>query len=473
MSDATLQPETTDAVEPNGQRHRLGVLRPLKIRDFRLLWTGMTVSFLGDGIYVVALAWQVYAISNTPTALSVVTFAMSVPLISLLLFSGVLSDRFDRRLVMIAGDLFRFAAVGIAATLAITGVIEVWHLVVLSAFYGVGEALFYPAFGAVVPDIVPTDLLTEANSLDGFVRNGAERLIGPALGGVLIGVFGVGWALMFDALTFLVSIAMLLLIRHRPQVVAEAPAPALQEIKEGFSYARSQPWLIATLLSALVTVLFIMGPARVLIPFVVKNELGGSAGDLGIVYTAGGIGAIVGAILLGQRGLPRRHILFLYMCFGTGVSLRLFYAFVQELWQAIALEAMTWLAFSWGQIAWMTLMHKLVPSRLRGRVTSLDWLISLGLFPVSLIAAGPLAEAIGVRETMFMAGLFGGIATFAFLLWPGVRDTERTGMSVTEVPGAGEDHGDAVLVGGGDDLLVSHGTSGLDDRGGTGGDGRV
>ena len=134
---------------------------------------------------------------------------------------------------------------------------------------------------------------------------------------------------------------------------------------------------------------------------------------------------------------------------------------------------MTWMAFSWGQIAWMTLMHKLVPSRLMGRVTSLDWLISLGLFPVSLIAAGPLAEAIGVRQTMFIAGSFGGIATFAFLLWPGVRDTERTGLSVPEVPGSGEDHGDAVLVGGGDDLLVAHGTTGLDDRSSPGRDRRV
>ena len=472
MSDAT--PKNHQTTE-NGSRKRrtIGMLRPLKIRDFRLLWTGMTVSFLGDGIYVVALAWQVYDISNTPTALSVVTFAMSVPLVSMLLFSGVLSDRFDRRYVMIAGDLFRLFSVSVAAGLSIAGVIEVWHLVILSAFYGVGEALFYPAFGAVVPDLVPTDLLTEANSLDGFVRNGAERLIGPALGGVIIGIGGPGWAFGIDALTFVASIVSLLLISHRPQVAPEAPAPALQEIKDGFNYARSQPWLIATLLSALVTVLFIMGPARVLIPYVVKNELGGTAGDLGLVYTAGGVAAILGALFLGQRGLPQKHILFLYMCFGTGVTLRLFYAFVQELWQAIVLEFMTWLAFSWGQIAWMTLMHKLVPSRLMGRVTSLDWVISLGFFPVSLIAAGPLAEAIGVRQTMFIAGLFGGIATFAFLLWPGVRDTEKTGLSVTEVPGPGEDHGDAVLVGGSDDLLVAHGTSGLDDGGRSGGDGRV
>ncbi len=194
---------------------RANLLEPLRLRDFRLLWTGMVVSLLGDGIFLVAMAWQVYELSDAPTALSIVGIAMSTPHVLLLLVGGAVSDRFDRRTVMITADLVRGAAVAVLGILSLGGVIEVWHIAVLAAFYGAGTAFFGPSFDAIVPDLVPSTLLTQANSLDQFVRPAAWQLAGPAIGGVIIGVWGAGGAFLLDAGTFAVSIVALAAMRPR------------------------------------------------------------------------------------------------------------------------------------------------------------------------------------------------------------------------------------------------------------------
>jgi DHA3 family tetracycline resistance protein-like MFS transporter len=128
---------------------RIGMLRPLRIRDFAFLWTGLTISLMGDGLFLVAIAWQVFELSNTPVALSAVTFAWSLPMVVFLLVGGAVSDRFDRRYVMIAGDLIRAGAIGAMGVLVVTGIVEIWHLVVLAAVYGIGQAFFPPAFGSL------------------------------------------------------------------------------------------------------------------------------------------------------------------------------------------------------------------------------------------------------------------------------------------------------------------------------------
>src|SRR4051794_23983552 len=136
---------------------RVGVLRPLRHRDFGLLWAGMSVSIVGDGFYQVALAWQVYLISDTPTALSIVGAAVTLPNVLFVLFAGVVTDRFDRRHVLILADLLRALAIGLMGVLSISGQIALWHIVALSVVVGIGESFFGPAFTALVPDLVPRD----------------------------------------------------------------------------------------------------------------------------------------------------------------------------------------------------------------------------------------------------------------------------------------------------------------------------
>src|SRR5689334_15771386 len=228
------------------QLRRMKILRPLAIRDFALLWGGMTVSFLGDGLYMVAIAWQVYAISNVPTALALVGIAWMVPQVLLLLVGGAVSDRFERRRVLMVSDAIRGSAIAAIGVLSVTGTLELWHVVALVAVYGAGGAVFTPAFTGIIRDVVPRDLLLEANSLGQFVRPLCVRLLGPAIGGVLIGVASVGTAFLVDAGTFAFSAAAFLLMHTRS--VPDARRRSLgRDIAEGIAYVRSQTWLWATL----------------------------------------------------------------------------------------------------------------------------------------------------------------------------------------------------------------------------------
>ena len=163
---------------------RVGILRPLRIRDFAFLWIGLTVSFIGDGVYIIAIAWQTYDLSNSPSALAAVGIAWSLPQVILLLITGVLSDRVDRRLLMIAGDVIRGVAIATIGIMSIGGTLTMTWLIGLVVVYGAGQALFGPAFSSIVPQVVPEDLLVEANSLGQFVRPVAWTLIGPLVGGV-------------------------------------------------------------------------------------------------------------------------------------------------------------------------------------------------------------------------------------------------------------------------------------------------
>src|SRR4051794_23973926 len=131
------------------------MLAPLRLREFRLLWTAMTASLLGDGVLLVALAWQVYTLSDAPTALALVGLATSLPHLAFLLVGGVLSDRLDRRRLMVGADLVRGAAIAVLAVLAISGALALWEIVALVAVYGAATAFFGPAFDAIVPELVP------------------------------------------------------------------------------------------------------------------------------------------------------------------------------------------------------------------------------------------------------------------------------------------------------------------------------
>jgi MFS family permease len=413
-----------EGLDRPGGFSRVRMLTPLRHRDFRLLWSGMCVSLMGDGIFLVAMAWQVYALSNAPTALALVGIAMTVPTIAFLLLGGVVSDRLDRRRVMLAADLTRGVAVALMAVLSMSGLLELWHVVALVAVYGAGAAFFGPAFDAIVPDVLPASELARANSLDQFVRPVALRLAGPALGGLLIDAVGVGTAFAFDAASFAISAIALVCMTTRTPLHAAERASVGADIRTGLRYVRRHVWLWATFATAAVAYLLFMGPAEVLLPYIVKNELGGSAADLGLVFAAGGIGSVGCAVVLGQRGLPRRDITFMYVAWTLATVAVAGYGLASAVWQ-LMLASLAFNALETaGTIVWATAKQRHVPAALLGRVSSLDWLISIGLLPVSFALTGPVSGAIGVRATLVGAGLIGAAVTLAALFAPGMRAIE-------------------------------------------------
>jgi DHA3 family tetracycline resistance protein-like MFS transporter len=413
-----------EALDRPGGLARVNLLAPLRHRDFRRLWAGMTVSLVGDGAFLVAMAWQVYALSNAASALSLVGIAMTVPTILLLLLGGVVSDRLDRRRVMLSADLVRGAAVGALAVLALTHEIEVWHVAALAGLYGAGTAFFTPAFDAVVPELLEADELAPANALDQLVRPVAFRLIGPLLGGLLVGWLGAGLAFALDAGTFVVSAAAVASMSMRGRRAAPGASSVTADIREGLRFVRGHVWLWGTLVSAAIAYLVFMGPAEVLLPYMVKNEVHAGATQLGLVFASGGIGAIACALVMGQRGLPRRTITWMYVAWTLATVAVAGYGLAQTAWQLMAACLVFNVLETAGTIIWATVKQQHVPERLLGRVSSLDWLISIGLLPLSFALTGPVVDLIGPRATLVGAGVVGGIVTLSALFLPGMRSIE-------------------------------------------------
>jgi MFS family permease len=404
------------------------VLRPLRERDFALFQGGTTITLLGDGIFTVAIAWQVYDIWNVPTAFAIVGLAETVPLIALLLLSGVAVDRFERRWVLFWASLVRGVCVGALGLLAVSGALELWHVIAIAVVYGAGRAFEGPASGAIIPDLVPAALLVQANSLVGMVRPLALRLLGPALGGFIVYRFGAGTAFLLDAVSFFLACGIVTLLRPRMAAIQrEAHQSIREDIREGVVFVRKHVWLWGTLLWALVAVLFANGPFIVLIPYIVKNELGGDAGDLGLVYAAGGLGAVLSSLIIGQTGLPRRHITFMYLLWAIGLFDLFLYTVCRAPWHAMVVCFFAEAILSAGLIVWVTLMQRVVPTELLGRVKSVDWMVSMGFLPLSFALVGPLAAWLGAETVMAVAGIAGSLLTVAFYFLPGMRNTETTG----------------------------------------------
>jgi DHA3 family tetracycline resistance protein-like MFS transporter len=384
----------------------------------------MAVSLLGDGIFLIAIAWESYALWNAPAALSIVGIGMALPTVTFLLVGGIVSDRYDRRRVMIWADGVRALAVGLLAVFVLASSLRFWELVVLVAVYGSGTAFFTPAFEAVVPDLLPGEDLPAANSLDQFVRPIALRLAGPLVGGALVSA-SAGLAFTVDAVSFGASLVAVAAIRPRSVVRDDANASAAAAVKEGLRFIRKRVWLWGTLASAAIAYLLFLGPTEVLLPYVVKNELHASAGTLGLVFAAGGVGAVGSAIWMGSRGHPRRDVSFIYGTWTVATLAVAGYGLATAAWQLMVACLVFNALETAGTIVWATLKQRHVPSSMLGRVSSLDWMISIGLLPLSFALTAPVAAAVGVRATLVGAAIVGAVVTLGALFLPGMRDLER------------------------------------------------
>lgn len=403
-------------------------LSPFASRDFRLLWTASTISLLGDGVWYVAIGWQTLSVSNSATALAMVWLAFTLPHIAMLLFGGVLSDRLPRRRVLLGANIVSGIFVGAIAILSLGGVLSLWQLLILVAGYGASEAVFGPAYGAIVPDLVDREVLTQANSLNQLNRPLALRLAGPALGGALVAGLGVGTALAFDAATFAVSAVILSRMavpRTALAAVEKSVRAILRDVGEGFSAVRRVPWLYAGMGADAIGTLATWGCVQSLVPVLVRDDLGGGAGALGAIYAAGGVGAVAAALLTGSRGSPRRPVTVLFVVLAGKVAAVGVFGFATSTATAMVASFLMGAASTIGLVIWMTLIHERVQGELLGRVNSIDWLVSTSLMPVALAVVGPLADRFGVRALLMAVGFGGSLLLLAFLFAPGVLAGEK------------------------------------------------
>jgi MFS family permease len=307
---------------------------------------------------------------------------------------------------------------------------------VIGACFAVGNALFNPAATAIVPDLVPSDRLSEANALLGAVRPAMLRLAGPALGGLTIAWAGPGAAFLVDAATFIASAALLAGMRPRPPAHGGADTSTggasrpLRELAEGLRFVRARPWCWSWLVCVGVSMLAYYGPVEVLLPYVLLNDFSYDTGEagraLGLILGAGGLGSVAASVLVGRFKLPRRFMTALYAGEAVAILSVGAYGLMTALWQAVLAGFVMGGLMTFTEVVWTTVLQRLVPRHLLGRVSGVDWFASLGLLPVSFALVGPLAQLFGARPTLVVGAVVGAsMPVLLAVLVRGARAPER------------------------------------------------
>lgn len=400
----------------------LTTFRALSNRSLALLWGGQTISRLGDSVYTIALAWWVLQKTGSATAMGAVLICATIPLLAFLLFGGVAVDRFPRLRLMLASDLLRGAMVTLIAALAATQSLALWELCAMSAIFGAVEAVFYPAYAAVIPDLAPPDLLTSANSLRA-ISSQASQLVGPALAAAIIATSGVTLAFAMDGLSFFLSALCLIAVPRAPALSAPAERETgiLDDVREGFGLVLRTPWLWITLVVACASTLFLVGPVEAALPLLVKQRFGERVGLYALLTALDAVGSLAAALWLGRfKRLRRRGPLIYGAWFAASMMLLLIglplpapVASAAFLLQGAALETLG--------LAWMNTLQEFIPRDTLGRVNSIDVLVSSGLLPLGFALAGVAADHLGAAPVFILGGAISGAIIALGLLHPAVR----------------------------------------------------
>jgi MFS family permease len=400
---------------------RPGSLAAFRSRDFRLLWGGQTISFVGDAAFIVALGWRVTALTGDARSLAFVLALDSLAMLATLLWGGVLADRHSRRLLMISSDLARAVVAGVFFALDASGHLGLTSILVLAACFGAADGFFQPAFGGIVPLVVEAPLLASASSWIGIARQGSA-VVGPAIAAGLYATTGpnVVWAV--EALSFLVSAGALWLARPR----AIQPEPRLgvrRELAAGFRYVMSVPWIWTGIGAAMVILMVAMAPYTALLPRIVRTHYHRGVGSYGLLFSVMAAGMVAGS-LTWARWHPRRNRI--VVCFAAfGINDIGIVVLALSPWFPLAVAAATWRGF-WvgvGISAWMTLISELVPEQLLSRVLSFDYFGSLGLTPVGFVLAGAIAGIVAPTAILAVGGAIGALLWFVPLASRKVRVT--------------------------------------------------
>lgn len=414
----------TPAPQPAPQPSRLPrALRPFRHRDYRFLVAATAISLFGSGMWIVALVWQVMALGGGPTDLSIVATASSIGMLLTVLLGGVAADRLPRRALLIGVEALRIAGSAAVGLLGITGTLQLWHLAVIAFVLGAGEAVYFPAYTALLPSMLPPDELLAANGVEGTMRPIAQQALGPAAAGVLVGAFNPSTAILVAGASYLVALMLLLLMRTRSIPEAGEGTTVLRDVRDGFAYLFRTGWLFATVAFSILYVLLIIGPIEVLLPFAVRDNTGTGAGGFAFVLAAFGVGGAIGSFATSSFRLPRRYLTVMLLLWGAGALPLALLGFASQLWEMAAIVFVVGFTGSAAMVIWGTLLQRRVPPNMIGRVSSLDFFVSLSLMPISMALAGPVGVGLGVPMTFVLAGALPVFLAIAAILgWRLPRD---------------------------------------------------
>jgi len=438
---------------------RMKFVRALKSRPFAMIWIGQTISNLGDGIFYLALAWQVLLMTHSATAMGIVLIAGMIPRLVFVLIGGVTADRLPRRLIILWSDGGRGVVVLLISILGFTGHLQFWHLIVEALIFGVVDGFFNPAVLAITPDLVEKDDLASANALTSLGATLAQ-LLGPALGAGFIALTGPMGAFSANALSFFISVAFLLPVRiperhmnkqlqiqepgvegtqiegFRPtqEVPAEQPAKrrgirgVLADVGEGTVYVRNSRWLWVTLVSAAIGNIGMMAALVTSMPKLVHDVYGQGAWLLGLIGTTEAVGSVLAVLLVGQATRMKKRGLLAYLSITLNSAGILIFGlpFPRTAAPIIAPLASVLVGFgiAFFNTIYFTILHERIPSEKLGRVISLDTLGSFAMIPVGEAVGGILTDHIGPALVFIIFGAFNVVNSLIPLLVREVRETE-------------------------------------------------
>jgi predicted MFS family arabinose efflux permease len=390
----------------------------LRDRNFRLLFSARAISYLGTYLAPIAVAFAVLDLGGSATEVGLSFAAWTLAQVATLAFGGVVGDRLPRRLVMVGSDTASFCVRAVMGVLVVSGHAEVWELIALQAVGGAAVAFYSPASYGLVREIVPPERLQEANSLLGIARYAAFPL-GAAVGGTIVATIGPGQALLVDAGTYATSAVLLALI----SVVSHAQRGngVIRELREGWSAFVENTWVWLVALWISLYFLITYAPFFVLGPYVAKHSMHG-AGSWAIVVTGEGIGSLLGAVV-GLRIRPtRRPLVMIGLLFLPTALQSVLLAYHASAWALAPAAALAGFGFAFGGIVYDTTVQRVIAPDKIARVGAYGWLGAMIFLPAGYALAGPIADAVGLRDYLLFGAAWLVVSTLALVNHPSVRD---------------------------------------------------
>src|SRR5688572_24737221 len=379
------------------------LLVPLRHRDFRLLWTGQTVSSFGNHVQGVAMPFQLLALGASPLQLGIAVALDTLSSVAFLLVGGAVADRVARRTLIITSDLAGGCVIAVVAFLSATNQLRIEHVYLARVALGAADAFLRPAYTAIIADLVPPDVLRAGNSARLLGRSLA-RIAGPAVGGLAVVLGGPALAFGINAFSFVFSFATLMLANPARRVAASSVS-LLRDIREGFNYVFSVRWLWTTTLYFMVVNFAYAGQSGVMTPLLVRDALVGDAETFGVIRSGYGVGTILASIVIAQIAVRRPGRLLFAFELTAGVAV-LAIGLLPALPAVVVSMALAGAGLASSTVIWEALLQRHVPEKMLGRVASIDLLGNSLINPMAPIAAAALVGSIGPASTFIVAGVY-------------------------------------------------------------------
>jgi MFS family permease len=410
--ESLVAPLTSPEAPPFGT-----TFRALRNRNYRLFYFGQTISLSGTWMQTIAQAWLVLQLTNSKVALGTVVMLQFLPITIFVLFAGVIADRVPKRKFILATQTLAMSQAIALAALVWSGQVELWHVYALALVLGLANAFEQPTRQAFVIEMVGKEDLLNAVALNSGMFN-AARLMGPAVGGLVIATAGVKGAFLLNGISFLPVIAGLMMMNpaalYATSKQAARPLDPLAELREGLSYAFRTPAVL--LIVILVAVIGMFGfNFTVMLPLVDRFVLGRGAAELGFLTAAVGLGALSAALLLASRKAATKFTLFA----GAAAFAALLGALALSHWFYLTLPILLFLGMASTAFSATanTSLQLATPDHLRGRVMALYMLLFAGSTPIGAFFTGFMAEHLGVAATIAIEGGLCALGLTAGLLY--------------------------------------------------------